>query len=157
MHVHPKVLNASGETDKKQRSYLSAAQGLVRLVFAAVCVAPLARGHATGVSALQELPLLDVSCQQQLEQHLELEAARSGLTSPLLLHAHCSQVAASPTLPLPVCLCQMAQVWNMLCPVGPLRLGNWMAKGKFECSGRCPAKTPQPVEWLQSWLVSPQV
>ena len=103
----------SGKSADKQSSYLSAAQGLVKLVFAAVCVEPLARGHAIVVFAPQELLLLDVFCQQQLEQHLELEAAMSGLTSPLLLRARCNHVAAPP-LPLPGDLCQMAQVWNLL-------------------------------------------
>lgn len=103
----------SGGSDDKQSSYLSAAQRLVRLAFAAVCVEPLARGHATDVFAPQELLLLDASCQQQPQQHLELEAAMSGLTSPLLLCARCSRVAAPP-LPVPGDLCQMAQVWNQL-------------------------------------------
>lgn len=52
-------------------------QALVMLAWAAAFEAALARAHASGVCELQELLWLAEGAQQQPEQHLAQEAARS--------------------------------------------------------------------------------
>ena len=54
-------------------------QALVMLAWAAAFEAALVAAHASGVCELQELLWLAEDVQQQPEQHLALEAARSEL------------------------------------------------------------------------------
>jgi hypothetical protein len=62
-------------------------QALVMLAWAAAFEAALVGAHASGVCELQELLWLAEGVQQQPEQHLALEAARSELIRPLGLCA----------------------------------------------------------------------
>lgn len=82
IHVCVEKRNGLYQPQDKQASYLSAAQRLVKLVVAAVCVVELAGGRAFVLFALLELLLLDASCQKLLQRHLGLEVAWFELTKP---------------------------------------------------------------------------
>lgn len=79
-----RVAKGSVSPYDKQASYLSAAQGLVKLVAAAACVVALPGGHAIVLFVPQQLLLLDVPGRRQLQQRLGLEAAKFEWTGPPL-------------------------------------------------------------------------